>query len=311
MGFTDNCDIYVSFHEDGFNGIINHIRRQRPSLFNYATAYVAQHPGLLCKAIGHHAIVTVRGNPLVTIVDPLPIPGTSYGVNFAAQLAELRIDFHPGDEFALPPELSPPLAAQRLAIKLTICGGIGCPPNDSVDNYLLSQEDPVIMTRAPEPKVARSRGGVPVTVSTGAYAAGQAVTPQGTVRSFSVTPLPTNQLNCFCLDAFAVGGMRVAAHSGQFYLEPFIDGIEIVDLKPDGLENSLECYIGLMLKLAILPGLRILLKDVPLSLMQGGTDLFPQSTNVVLSLIPVSAALPNNPAIEQDQLKAFIKAEVI
>ena len=90
-----------------------------------------------------------------------------------------------------------------------------------------------------------------------------------------------------------------------------MDGFEIVDIKPTEIENSLECHFGLMLKLTVLPGLRILLQHAPLNLTQGATDLFPTPTNVVLSPMPISAGLPHNPAIEEDQLKTFIKAEVI
>ena len=63
-------------------------------------------------------------------------------------------------------------------------------------------------------------------------------------------------------------------------------------------------------KLVVLTGLRVLLARAPLNLTQGATDLFPQPTNVTLSATPASAAVPNNPAIEDDQLKVFIKAEV-
>ncbi len=100
-------------------------------------------------------------------------------------------------------------------------------------------------------------------------------------------------------------------YNGKPYLEPFLDGFEIVEINPTGLENGLECYIGLMLKLVVLPGLRVLLQHAPLNLTQGATDLFPTPTNVVLSPMPISSALPNNPAIEKDLLKVFIKTEVI
>ena len=105
--------------------------------------------------------------------------------------------------------------------------------------------------------------------------------------------------------------MRIVNYHGRPYLEPFLDGFEIVDIVPTGLENSIECYVVLTLKLSVLPGLRILLKEMPLNLTQGVTDLFPKPTNIVLSSMPVSPALPNNPAIEEDLLKVFIKAEVI
>lgn len=280
MAFTDHCDIFASFHEDGFNRIIDHVRRQRPSLFNYATADVARNEKLLCKSIPVHPVVDLRKNPHVTIADPLPIPGTHYGVNFAVQLAGLQIDLHPGKLFALPPELNPPLKEQRLAIRLELCGGIGCPERELVDRLIPPPRPPGRATDGPDP------------------------------REGPVIALPTRQLHCFCLEAFVTGGVRVATYGGKPYLEPFLDGVEIVDIQPQGLENSLECYIALLLRLVVLPGLRILLERAPLNLTQGATDLFPQPTNVTLSPTPVSAALPDNPAIEDDQLKVFIQAEV-
>lgn len=281
MAFTDSCDIFASFHEEGFNRILGHVRRQRPSLFNYATADVANNPRLLCKEIDAHPIVALRGNPQVTIADPLPIPGTNFGVNFAAQLLDLQVDFHPGDEFQLPPELNPPLQAQRLAIKVVICGGIGCPDKELLDRLIPRPPVPGRPTEGKDPP-----------------------------RDKDIVALPTRQLNCFCLEAYVHGGLRIATYNGKPYLEPFMDGFEIVDIEPKGLENSLECYLSLLVRLVVLPGLRIILERAPLNLTQGATDLFPQPTNVTLSAVPVSGSVPNNPAIEDDQLKVFIKAEV-
>jgi len=274
MALTDHCDIFASFHEDGFNQIVHHIQRQRPSMFNYATREIASDPRRLCEAISVHPIVGVRGNPLVTIVDPLPIPGSDYGVNFAVQLVDLRIDFHPGDEFPLPPQLAPPLAPQRLAIQLKICGGLGCPPREVVDHLI------------PPPRVRPERK-----------------PERGADPPHVVTPLPFRELTCFCLQAFVVAGIRVRNYDGKPWLEPFLDGLEIVDIRPEGLENAIECYIALMLKLVVLPQLRILLEMAPL-------DIIKDKVSVSLHPVPTSAAVPNNPAIEDDQLKAFIKLEV-
>ncbi len=279
---TDKCDVFASFHEDGFNQIIKHIRRQRPSLFNYASANLLKNLELLCKTIDVHPIVLLRSNPLVTVVDPLPIPGTNYGINFAVQLADLLIDFHPGKKFNLPSELNPPLKEQRFAIKLTLCVGIGCPSDDIVDRLIPIPVD----TERSQREVKKAQ------------------------NNHSIVVLPTRKLTCFCLDAFVIGGIRIAYYDGIPYMEPYLDGFEIVDIDPSGLESSLECYISLMMRLVILPGLRILLQYAPLNLTQGATDLFPAPTNVVLSPMPMSSTLPNNPAIEDDQLKAFIKVEV-
>ena len=285
MALTDQCDIFASFHEEGFNRIIDHVRQQRPSLFNYATADVAKNRELLCAAIKAHPIVEARNNPLFTIEKPLPIPGSSFGVNFAVQLSDLKLDFHPGKLVALPPELNPPLKPQRLAIQLTVCGGIGCPPEEVVDQLIpppkdLDRKDPAHGNEQPR---GDDKGEIIV--------------------------LPTRKLRCFCLSAYVTGGVRIVTYNGKPYLEPFLDGFEIVDIKPEGLENSIECLIKLMLKLVVLPGLRILLQHAPLNLTQGATDIFPAPTNVTIKPQTTSATLPNNPAIEDDQLKVFIKAE--
>ena len=282
MAFTDNCSIFASFHEEGFNRIIRHVMAQRPSLFNYATlelaAGLAKNPKALCAAIEPHPIVGLRQNPLVTIVDPLPVPTTNYGINFAVQLVKLEIDFHPGSG-SLPPELAP-LPTQRFAIRLGVCGGIGCPPKDFVDRLI-------------PPPPERPGGKPPREEDKGPLA-----------------PLPVGALLCFCVDAFVTGGIRIATYNGKPYLEPFLDKIELVDIKPEGLENSIECYISLILKLVVLPGLRIVLTAAPLNLTQGVPDLF-IPTNVALSATPAPARVPNNPAIEEHLLKVFIDAEVV
>ena len=48
MALTDHCDVFGAFHEDGFNRIVDHIRFQRPSMFNYATQAIADN--LPCSA---------------------------------------------------------------------------------------------------------------------------------------------------------------------------------------------------------------------------------------------------------------------
>jgi hypothetical protein len=272
MALTDHSDIFVSFHEDGFNRFLDHARQQRPSIFNHATQAVADNPDLLCQVIKAHPIVSARANPLVTIVDPLPVPGTDYGVDFAVQLVECNVDFHPGDDLVLPPQLSPPLKAQRMALYFRVCGGLGCPPRDILDQYVPPPPNP-------DEKHERDE------------------------EERDVLPLPARQLICFCLNAYALGGVRIREYWGKPWLEPFLDGFEIVDIEPEGLENSLECYIQLVLRLAVLPQLRYLLEIAPL-------DIIKDKIALVLSPEPNSPDLPNNPAIEEDLLKAFIHVEV-
>ena len=93
-------------------------------MFNYATQAIVDNPALFCRPIMAHPRLNQHGNPLVTIIDPLPLPGSNFAMNFSVQLVDVKIDFHPGNAVTLPPELSP-LPAQRLAIGLKVCAGIG------------------------------------------------------------------------------------------------------------------------------------------------------------------------------------------
>jgi hypothetical protein len=274
MAFTDNCDLFASFHEDGFNRLISHAMRQRPSLFNYATASIVQNPQFLCEVIEPHPVVSKRGNPFVTVEQPLPIVGSNFALEFAVQLRKLTLDFHPGDEFQLPPELAP-LQPQRMGIKLRFCAGLGCPPDEIIERLIPPPTNP---DARPNP--------------TGA----------GPTGNEQVRPLPFRRLLCFCLDVYVTGGVAIKSYWGKPWLEPFLTGVEIVDVSPQNLEQSLECYIKLLLKLVILPKLRLILDSISFNIGQLAT--------VTIVPAPISVAIPDNPAIEEDQLKAFVNMEI-
>lgn len=72
MAFTDNCDVYAAIHEDG----VNLTMRQRPSLFNYATADIAFNRECWCEEVNFIKDVKNYGNPIFTVLDPLPVIGT-------------------------------------------------------------------------------------------------------------------------------------------------------------------------------------------------------------------------------------------
>ncbi|MFZ5824721.1 MAG: hypothetical protein ACOY94_10370 [Bacillota bacterium] len=276
MALTDNCDVFVSAHEDGFNRIVQHVQQQRPSLFHYATKFFADRPDLLCEVIKAHEIVKKRSNPLVTVVDPLPVPGSNFGVNFAAQLVELKIDFHPGNQFTLPPEFAPPLGEQRFALKLKLCGGIGCPSQDLIEELI---PPPAAQKLPPLTHVPPTNEG-PIVV------------------------IDTRSLTCFCLEVFVAGHFETRTYGAKPYLEMRLDGLEIVDIKPNGLENSLECYIKLMIQLVVLPQLRTLLEAYTLDL----PDWVPAT--ISLGATAISGAVPHNPAVEKDQVRLFIDVGV-
>ena len=63
MAFTDHCAIFISVREAGINRVLIHVRRQRPSMFNYGSQAVRDDESLLCSPIDVHPVVRARFNP--------------------------------------------------------------------------------------------------------------------------------------------------------------------------------------------------------------------------------------------------------
>lgn len=289
MAFTDHCDIFGSVHEEGFNLVLRHVGRQRPSLFNYGTELFASRPDLLCRKIDVHPEVIRRGNPVVSVQDPLPIFGTDglFGLDFCFQITRIALDFHKGNVVNLPPESNPPLAPQHLALGIQVCGGIGCPDREIAERFgelIAGRVRPIGIPGAGHDRDREKPEERP---------------PD---RPPPVRPIPGGKVICFCLDVFAVAHVEIVGSPQGPRLAIRLDGLEIVDIKPEGLENSLECYIATTLRVGILPRLRIALDKMDLELGK--------TAALSISPTPISASVPNNPAIEDDQIKVFIDVAV-
>jgi hypothetical protein len=270
MAFTDHCDLYGAVHEDGVNKVFAHLARQRPSLVNYATADVAANPKLWCRDVPHTADVTKHNNPLFTIMDPLPLFGADappVAIGYCAQLTRAQIDFHEGNTIQLPAELQPPLPKQRFAVALQFCAGLACP-------------DPALVDRLPVERPGR--GDKPAD------------------RPPIVLPGVTR---CFCLDVYAIGQVRRDFVLGREVLLGRVDDLDIVDIKPDALEDAIVCYLKTTLNVVLREKLTVALQTLFLSFPLFGT------AHVTLTPTP-DPPVPNNPAIEDDQLKAFLTMKV-
>lgn len=289
MAFTDHCDLYGAIHETGINLIVNHIMMQRPSLFNYGTKMFESNPGLLCTPVNAHREVRKRRNPIMTVQPPLPIIGAAgtAGLDYCFQIAEFRIDFHPGNQFTLPPELNPPLAAQTLALKLRVCGAIACPERSIQEHF-----GEVVAVQFAELISPRE-------IVAGTFA-GVKLDTEAVVRDDTFALLGKPQ--CFCIDVYATARMEVTGTGNNRKLSIKLEGLEIVDLQPTGLENSLECYLVSVLRIGILPRLRVALQTV--------TFEIGNAISLSVGPTPTSGFIPNNPAIEQDQVKVFINVGV-
>ena len=128
MPFTDRSDIYVALNEAGINRAIRHVMRQRPSLFNYATARVIGQPSLWCRPIDVHPVVMARRNPLFTEVPAVPVlaTGNAYGIDAIAQLGQAAVDFFPVNVVSPPAELGA-LPAGSAAFMAELSAGLGRP----------------------------------------------------------------------------------------------------------------------------------------------------------------------------------------
>ncbi|MEO5654511.1 MAG: hypothetical protein ABIR00_00810 [Nitrosospira sp.] len=279
MALTDNCDLYGTVHEDGVNRIIRHIMRQRPSLFNYATADIANNRELWCSRIDFTPDVSKYGNSVFTIMPPLPLLGASappVGIGFCVQLTEAKIDFFPGNTIPLPEELSPPLKDQHFSLSFRFCAAIACPSQDEID-------------RIPFP------------------------TPAGTDTNPSFTHVPAQpdapvvlhgQLECFCLDVFVIGHFERKLIAGHESLLGKVDDLDIVDIKPDRLEDNLVCFLKTNLNVVLRQKLTIAIETFMLS--------FPLFGLATVTLFPTpNPPVPHNPALEDDQLKVFVTMTVI
>ncbi|MEK6480351.1 hypothetical protein WJR50_22600 [Catalinimonas sp. 4WD22] len=316
MAFTDNSDLYGALHEEGINRVVKHIRRQRPSLFNYGTALIQANPELLCERIESAPGVST----LITVQPPLPLFGAEQlALNYCFQFTAFEIEFHPGNVINLPPQLNPPLPGQRFAFRAKLCGGIGCPSRENrpLIDFLIRQtkfENKLSF----RPNFSRD-------VETRILAANSALANENrNIANFTaasprftdtvrpdiggvlapperpVTVFPTQKISCFCLELFAKGQSTINAASEQFSLT--LDGLEIVDLEPEGLENSLECYFLLVANNVIFPQVN----EAVSSMLFGVFEL-----GELGSLSFSAPAVANNPAIEENQLNLFMDVDTI
>jgi hypothetical protein len=315
MAFTDHSDVFAAVHENGINATIGQLMLQRPSMFNYAT-------GIFTQALSSQFCVPINvppgglapGQSLFTVEPQLPVLGAPrpLGLDWCLQLTNVSVDLHPGNTLTLPPELGT-LGSQRFALHLRACFGLACPSDGVVGNLTAEMEAAVaasILTAAAPPPPPPPTFPPPSGGGVRPAPASQAVPAR------DVQPVPSANVICSCLDVFGVGHFErgtVASFPGQ-WLKTRLDNLEIVDLvtvPPSNLEDMLECYLRVILRLGVLPRLIVPMENLVLDItrMLQANDT-PIGQNVTLVPAPVSADVPNNPAVEDDQLKVFFNLKV-
>ena len=272
MGYTDNCDLYAAVHEDGINLVAEHVMRQRPSWFNYGTQYVSDHPQLACSQVAHTIDVTHDNNPLFTVVSPIPILGAD----------------------------SPPVG-------LNFCVQLVKAQVDFHPGNI------VTLPAALNPPLAAQHLAMHVKICGGMdcpseFLKGFLPTPTSYGDVTNVRPPkevvpPTRKLLCFCLDAYLVAHVAVQLVGGKPSLVGIVDSVDVVGIEPKGLSDNINCYLKtafeLLLKEKLIFPISTMLFDLPLL-----------SLATITAQLTPNPPIPNNPAIEDDQLKVFITLTV-
>lgn len=279
MALTDSCDVFASLSEVTFNNLIANIRRQRPSLFNYGTQSFVVNPLMMCSQIETSPGLP-NNQPRISFQPLIPVPGTEgrWGMEYCMQLTKLQVDFHPG-QLNLPSQLNPPLSPQNLALRLQVCGGIGCPSLDTLNKLGVAEaytypsvDSRMMLTDAHDQKVY----------------------PRG-IREL---PIDQGKIHCFCLDLYAIASFRKETVGDDPILSVELKGLEIVNIQPEGLENTIECLLTTTIVLGMLPKIRLALNDIILSLGSYG--------KLKIGLTPISANVPFNPSVANDRFSVFV-----
>jgi hypothetical protein len=266
MGYTDNCDLYGAVLDAGVNRAISHVMSERPSLFNYATADVVANPELWCSKVAHTIDVTNHSNPLFTTLDPLPLIGSD------------------------DPTVSIGFCAQVTAVQVDF----------SPENIIAIPPD--LQDGLPAQQLAlrlQICGAIecPTPDEVGQVPAGGQFSDQGEKAPKSITL--RGRLNCFCLDVVAIGTVVQVSVHGVPSLLAEVTNLEIVGVEPQGLEANLACYLKTTINVVLREKLTIALKTLMLSF-----SLF-NITTITLEPTP-DPPIANNPAIDDNQLEAFI-----
>jgi hypothetical protein len=106
------------------------------------------------------------------------------------------------------------------------------------------------------------------------------------------------RLQCFSLDLFTE--LSLKSPSTTKFLEMGVNALDVVEIEPDGLRKILDCYLMYFANQALRTA-----SDYANSLISGP---LPVPTNGPITNLKVSpaAAAPNNPAVEDNQLKLYL-----
>ena len=276
MALTGNCDIFASLSENAINAVVRNVSRQRPSMFNYGTSSFLANPELMCRPIELAANLPAN-QPADARVESRFRARAAPGASILCAADQTEIDFHPGQLVRLPPELQPPLKAQRLAL--------------------------------PGPGLRRHR--LPLTEDHRRHRR-QGSRPLHDHRSCSLPPGPRNRqhapqraprpptdrerIDCFCLDVFAAALIRRdRQRQARHWQSSSRPGARRPSRRPRRQHRMPSVDYRLHWGAS---AVRISIQDIILSLGTYGS--------LTIGLTPTSAQVPFNPSIANDEFSVLV-----
>ena len=256
------ADLYAAVTDDALNRITGFLHARAPYLFNYVA------PSLQARRDNAGNIIGFDENWVVcSDVDPAPPPG----VPRYRRIPPFGV---PGVPVKLP------CAIQLIELK-----------------FDFHPSDTIALPPELAGPLAPQRFALQATIQFGlACIPPEAINPPVLTthgRVWDVPVLVVDSLQCFLIRIFVIGHLTVGPVTHDIGLA--LDGLEIVDIQPAGLEQAVECYLVAMLKGAILPQLVLALQAVPVHTL-GLQSVTPS----------LSAGLPHNPAIERNALHVWL-----
>lgn len=277
------ADIYGAVTDSAVNRAIRWLMLYRPSLFNYAAPtekvitddqgnfIEAQEVFLLCQPVHIPPGVNAATYPRCRRMPHFKLPGFDvFQMPYCLQITDVELDFHPSNALNLPPELQPPLADQQFGLRIRAQFGLACLPDALVD----------------------------------AFTQNRLFLQRSKVRWRREMIVAVDQLVCFALEVYTVGHLYKTQVPGTPPVDQVrlaVDGMEIVDLQPPGLEAMVECYLQALLRGYVLPELVLGLEPIPVRML--GHQPFTLQPHL-------TPGLPHNPAIEQDELRVYIDVDI-
>lgn len=309
MAYTEHADLYGAVHENGLNKSIEHVQRKRPSLFNYGTDRIAENPQeLLCRPIDAAREVIDNGNPLVTRQDPVPVIGTDglVALEYGFQIPTVIIDFAPGDEIPFPEDTDLAVGDQEFGIAAQICAGLACPGEEQlmelIDRVRTLRDDPDQREELDGPIVPTPRQRNMHCFCLVGFMIGTVEMGQPGIRTPNFTLDETPQFRTTDVAVSAGGDEMEWPHPSHGYTST----LEL----PEGFRRSLECYLEMTIELGILPEIADAVANVVPRLIRMVEDMFDVAGTTLEVSTASSGAIPNNPAIQEDELQLHLDVTI-